>query len=76
MGYNAAALEVVATIHEVVSKEPHLVMTETTNGRNISGSAMAERSRRNIEDELYRELSRYYPRVVGAWTHSKLLSKG
>jgi hypothetical protein len=76
MGCNAAALEVVATIHEVVNKEPHLVMTKTADGGKTSGSAMGERDRRNIEGELYRELSRYYPRVLGAWTHQKLLSEG
>lgn len=72
---NAAGLEAVSKIREVVYQEPHPVVVETTGEELVSKYAGKERDRRNTERGLYQELSRYLRVDTGYyWTRPGVLA--
>ena len=72
----AAAVEVIPTIRPMVNPSPLLFKGKTKETETVSKYARIERGRRANERSLCEELSKYYARENGLWSHSGLIAEG
>jgi hypothetical protein len=73
---NAAAVDFVRTIRNVVNEKPIFLATGTSEVEATTKDAKKQRRLRNTHREMFHELSRYYPLEGGLWTRPTLLSEG